>query len=265
MGVAASLLDDSEAAQFASFLALKDIYDSEFASLIDAGEMTQTEALELMKTRAADVLRRRELMRSKARNCQFSVGDIATTTSDEGAVIEGVIISIQLTPDGEDNASLDDGSKVHSVLIQNLTLKYGGETIELRDQVEVKEEDSHLRFQGVVTDIHEDGTYTVKFDGDDDGDIESGIKLNSLRKISTGRNLACMRWKKVKNAIRATALIRSLTGAPGHFGEFIKEHSDTVKIDENEIDNDGENNGGTKTPTEGEPPAVEEQAVSPTS
>lgn len=260
MGVAASLLDDSEAAQFASFLALKDIYDSEFSGMIDSGEMTQAEALELMKTRAADVLKRRELMRSKARNCQFSVGDVATVKIEDGSEIEGVIIAIKLTPDGEDKISLDDGKTVRSVLLENVTLKHGGDFIELNDLVEVKEEDSHLRFRGVVTAIHDDGTYTVKFDGDED-DIETGIKLHALRKISTGRNLACMRWKKVKNAIRATALIKSLTGTPSHFGAFIEANSDTVKIDDHELNEEDE---GTTTPRENEPPAVEEQAVSPT-
>ena len=226
MGVASSLLDDSEASQFASFIALKDIYDAEYADKIAAGDMTQSEALELMKKKAAELVEQRKIIREKSRESKFGVGDIVTAKDDEGNEIEGVIISLH---HHDDHVTVDDGKKIHELSNDSITLKAAGSVIEVGDTVEIREADTGLRYQANVMEIAEDGKISAKFHGDDEEDIETGIDPSLVRKITTGRPLACMRWKKVINAVKAMRTFR-LMAAGGHLANVVSSHSEHVNV-----------------------------------
>ena len=121
----------------------------------------------------------------------------------EGMFYEGVVIAINgmmCTVDFGD----DD---VQSVLLDVCRRVLAWHTIEVGDEVKVRDVDSALEFVGHVTSVTTGPVgpvYEVKYDADDDsGEVEKHIAPDRLRKVKSARSSAIKRWHKAYTVIVA--------------------------------------------------------------
>jgi hypothetical protein len=191
--------------QFATFLKLKTAYESEYAPLIAEGKMSEQEAYAVMSEKYEQIIKageeRKKLMREKSRSIleRMNVGDVVSTKKGD-TTLEGILIAVHYE---DDHISMDDGEEVHKVPINGIEVIVQGDAIEVNDQVEMRPEDTHVYYKGVVLSIDATtGALDVRMDGEDPDDIEKGVPLNMVRKIKTHRNLACMRWNKAHKGIQ---------------------------------------------------------------
>ena len=121
----------------------------------------------------------------------------------EGMFYEGVVIAINgmmCTVDfGEDD--------VQSVLLDVCRRVLAWHTIEVGDEVKVRDVDSALEFVGHVTNVTTGPVgpvYEVKYDADDEsGEVEKHIAPDRLRKVKSARSSAIKRWHKAYTVIVA--------------------------------------------------------------
>lgn len=191
--------------QFATFLKLKSAYESEYAPLIAEGKMSEQEAYAIMSEKYEQIIKageeRKRLMREKSRSIleRMNVGDVVSTKKGD-TTVEGILIAVHYE---DDHVSVDNGKEVHEVPINGVEVIVQGDAIEVNDQVEMRPEDSHVYYKGVVLSIDATtGALDVRMDGEDPDDIEKGVPLNMVRKIKTHRNMACMRWNKAHKGIQ---------------------------------------------------------------
>ncbi len=239
MGAAGSVMDQTDAEQFAIFVDLKSVYEEKYSDKIKSGELSEDDAFMELKTKAEEIVQEKQnkLMRAKSRSSNFSVGDVVRTADG----IEGVVIQLHHI---DDHVTVDDGNKIHEIFEKNISKVMNGETIEVNDMVEIKESaDSFVYYQGIVISIDADGKLNVKLDGDDD-DYENGVDLSLARKVNTGRPLACMRWKKAMRGVQAMRAFKFGFKRRTSMRDVVEAHADDHNDDEDEDEGNDDANFG---------------------
>ena len=141
-------------------------------------------------------------------NVMFMVGDVVKAKLGF-MMFEGVVVG-----NGDANTlDVDFGDEVEQVPRTDCSLVISGLEFEVGDLVSACPNGSMLFFNGTIVEIHLDGTCDVLFDGDDEEDVERGIRLECIRKIRTGRQLVVSRWQKAKNLLTATRAFADLSSS----------------------------------------------------
>jgi hypothetical protein len=225
MGASASTLDQHDSASFGAFLKMKVIYETDYELKIASGEMTESDAYTAMSAQFEELVetskKHQILMREKSRTIGdiVNVGDVVTATDKDGKEVEGVVIALHYE---DDSVSVDNGATVSEFPLKDVTVKFSGDEIEMGDKVEVP--DGGLFVTGIVIAVSDDKkTIDVQMDGDDPEDKELGVPRDKVRKVRTGRQLACMRWNKATTAIKS---MRAFMKAG--LGSVLKNHAADV-------------------------------------
>jgi len=233
MGAGSSVQDKKTALQFATFIKLKDLYETEYEPKIASGELKEGDVAALLNAKYDELievaLTRREEIKTKGQAMVnvINVGDVVTTQVG-GNEVEGVCIALHYE---DHHVTVDDGNDTHEVLLENVTVKLKGESLEVNDKVEIKDpEGSALFYHGTITTIDaETGKVDIKMDGDDPDDYERGVAPENVRKVQTGRNLACMRWNKATTTIKVMrAFVMSGKHAKHPLQQVLSAHSTSL-------------------------------------
>jgi len=149
----------------------------------------------------------------------LKIGDVVSARpSGECVSYEGIAVSVM-----DDMVVVDFGDNEEpSVIPRNHVLRVrSGEAVEKGDIVQAKV-DSPVYCIGKVIEVNDDGTFDIGYEGTDE--VDMGVPLHCLRKVSSGRSSAFIKMKKAVNTI---TIARAFATSTGSWGLKPKEACDT--------------------------------------
>lgn len=199
MGAGASALPVeqlTDPAEITLYKKLQARYDAEI------GECATEEAKHELVTSLRKEYDDRVLSTTMLDHAAITVGDVVQAPV-EGLFYEGVVNSIDgmfCTVDfGDDDCQ--------QVLLDVCRRVLAWHTIEVNDEVKVRDTQSDLEFVGHVTGVTSGPmgpVYEVKYDQDDEaGEVEKHISPDRIRKLKSARSSAMKRWHKAYTVIVA--------------------------------------------------------------
>lgn len=210
MGAGGSFHEASEEKQQEIIREFKGVYENEYIPKLKSGQITKENGYLVFKRLIDDYYGSTTPSTAKTATemilpqvfqpceSEFMIGDVVKAKVDN-MMFEGVVVGYA------DNSKLeiDFGDDVEEVLSSDCSLVLSGIDFEVGDQVACCPNGGTLWFNGVIVEIHRDGTFDIKMDGEDEDDYERGVTIERIRKIRTGRDLVTSRWKRAFNKLQA--------------------------------------------------------------